>query len=209
MRKLFVGSGLAVVAAASAALFVSGSVSAQNEGSTYYRADLLPLNGSSAQGKVELRLAANDRNLLVHIVASGLEAGGPHISHIHGRPGGAESDCPTIAQDTDEDGFVELAEGQVTYGPIIVDFMNIDPNEDGTVDFRTTVKLTGAQADALPLPNRHIVIHGMSVGAVGAGTPGEVDGTAGYKVVLPVLCGEIVAAGTRRNPMEFKNAPGD
>lgn len=204
MRKLIVASSLAAVAAAGA--FVSySSVSAQPEGSGYFRADLAPLNNSGAVGKAELRLAAN-RNLNVHIVASGLEAGGPHVSHIHGRPGGAESDCPTIAQDTDGDGFVELAEGQVTYGPIIVDFMNIDPDQDGNVDFRTTVKLTGAQAAALPLPNRHIVIHGKSVGAVGV-PPGEVDGTAGYKVVLPVLCGEIVAAGTRRDPMEFKDAP--
>lgn len=205
-KRFFIVSSLAG-ATALGLFFLDDSVSAQSDSSSqYFRADLLPLNNSGAQGKVELRLAAN-KNLNVHVVASGLEAGGPHVSHIHGRPGGAESDCPTIAQDTDGDGFVELAEGQVTYGPIIVDFMNIDPDQDGNVDFRTTVQLTGDQADALPLPNRHIVIHGKTVGAVGAGTPGEVDGTAGYKVVLPVLCGEIVSAGTRRDPMEFKEAP--
>lgn len=208
MKKLLVGGGMTVIAAAGA-LVAFSSVSAQNDGSTYYRATLSPLNGSTAVGKAELRLSASDKTVNVHIVASGLESGGAHVSHIHGRPGGAESDCPTIAQDTDGDGFVELAEGQVTYGPIIVDFMNIDPDQDGNVDFRTTVKLSNELAAALPLPNRHIVIHGRTVGAVGAGTPGEVDGTAGYKTVLPVLCGEIVAAGTRRDPMEFRDAPGN
>jgi hypothetical protein len=131
------------------------------------------------------------------IKASGLEPGGPHISHIHGLSSNGQpvdSTCPTEAQDTDHDGFVELAEGLATYGPILVDFMNIDPDQDGRVNFTKTIKLTGSEG-ILPLNDRHIVIHGKSVGAVGAGTPGEVDGTAGYKVVLPVLCGEIQKVG--------------
>lgn len=41
---------------------------------------------------------------------------------------------------------------------------------------------------------REIVLHGMTVGAVGAGTSGEVDGTADYKGVLPVASGVIQAA---------------
>lgn len=46
-----------------------------------------------------------------------------------------------------------------------------------------------------PLENRHVVIHGMSIHAnpdgtiPGAGTSGEVDGTIGYKAVLPVANG--------------------
>ncbi len=33
---------------------------------------------------------------------------------------------------------------------------------------------------------------------------GEADGTAGYKVVLPIACGEI-ERDARRNPMEFRS----
>jgi hypothetical protein len=73
------------------------------------------------------------------------------------------------------------------------------------VNFKTTVNLTGSEM-ALPLQMRHIVIHGRSVGAVGAGTPGEVDGTAGYKTVLPVLCGEITPVGN--NAMQFRKVGG-
>ena len=58
---------------------------------------------------------------------------------------------------------------------------------------------------ATPLNKRHIVIHGMSVGTVGAGTPGEVNGQAGYKTVLPVLCGEIMN-GANSSAMEFRKS---
>jgi hypothetical protein len=52
---------------------------------------------------------------------------------------------------------------------------------------------------------REIIIHGLTVPAAGAGTPAEVDGTAGYKTVLPVAGGEIRSNG--RNPLEFRMAP--
>lgn len=195
-------AGLAIIGG----VVAYGSVAAQsNNASTSYSATLLHLPNTHGTGQASLRLSADRRTLLVHIVASGLEAG-PHISHVHGLSSGGQpvdSSCPTIAQDADGDTFVELAEGAVSYGPILLDFMNIDPNQDGVIDFRTTVHLTGAEG-ALPLTDRHIVIHGMSVGAVGAGTPGEVDGTVGYKNVLPVLCGEIVATGTKANPFQFR-----
>ena len=43
---------------------------------------------------------------------------------------------------------------------------------------------------------RELVIHGLTVPeGAGAGTPGEVDGTAGYKLVLPVASGEFSNAG--------------
>lgn len=193
-----VGIGAAQPLIAQSPLYTLGGSSP-----TYFRTDFTALNYSKASGYATVTLAGDRRSLTVHIVAQGLEAGGPHLSHIHGaaaadgRP--TNSRCPTITQDTDHDRFVELAEGQVTYGPILVDFMNIDPNEDGRIDFLKTVQLTGNE-NITPLTLREIVIHGRSVGAVGAGTPGEVDGTAGFKAVLPVLCGDLqqVSGGSAR-----------
>lgn len=47
-------------------------------------------------------------------------------------------------------------------------------------------------ADLFPLTLREIVIHGALVPAgAGTGTGGEIDGTSGYKLTLPVLAGEI------------------
>lgn len=177
----------------------------EGQSTTVGRADLKALNGSNASGQAELRLSADGRELTVIIQARGLEPGGVHLSHIHGLSENGESvdsTCPTSAQDTDGDGYVELAEGAVKYGPILVDFMNIDPDTDGRINFKKTFDISGSQS-ALPLQMRHIVVHGMTVGAVGAGTAGEVDGTAGYKAVLPVLCGEIKVTGNM-DPMKFR-----
>ena len=144
-------------------------------------------------------------------MATGLDAGGPHLAHIHGLFSNVttgtptNSMTPTIADDTDGDGFIELAEGLPRYGPIIVDFGNIDPNQDGIIDFTRTLDLTDASnfagsytradllgADSMSLDLREIVVHGMFVSpGIGAGTPGEVNGTNGYLAVLPVLSGEI------------------
>lgn len=196
--------------ALTAAIAIPVSVAAQSDGSTTIaRVDLKPLNNSGASGQAELRLSYDHRDLTVLIQARGLEAGGQHISHIHGLSSSGQpvnSTCPTTAQDSDGDGFVELAEGLATYGPILIDFMNIDPDEDGQVNFKTTVHLTGDEM-ALPLQLREIVVHGMSVGAVGAGTPGEVDGTAGFKTVLPVLCGDIRVTGKEAGPLQFRKPP--
>lgn len=197
---------IGIAAAGAVAISIPIAVHAQDGRSTTIgRADLKALNGSNASGQAELRLSADGKELTVVIQASGLEPGGVHLSHVHGlsQDGqSVESTCPTSANDTDGDGFVELAEGAVKYGPILVDFMNIDPDSDGRVNFRKTFDISGAQS-ALPLQMRHIVVHGMSVGAVGAGTPGEVDGTAGYKAVLPVLCGDIRVTGNM-DPLKFR-----
>lgn len=197
VKVLLAGASVIGAAALGIAAVQAPALAQSANATTNYRADLRPLNNSGAQGTAMLRLSADQRSLTVMIRASGLEAGGAHISHIHGRSANGQpvdSTCPTLAQDTDRDGFVELVEGQAAYGPILIDFDNIDPNQDGVVTFTKSIRLTGSEG-VLPLADRHIVIHGKTVGAVGAGTPGEVDGTAGYKIVLPVLCGEIQAVG--------------
>lgn len=209
---IFAARQAALLLAAGAAIATAtGPVAAQNSNATIvYRARLMPLNNSGASGMATLRLSSDHRHLTVMIKAAGLERGGVHLAHIHGLSASGvpvDSSCPTTANDTDGDGYVELAEGAAVYGPILVDFMNIDPNADGTVNFTKTFELNGSEG-ALPLTKRHIVVHGLTVGAVGAGTPGEVDGTAGFKTVLPVLCGEIVQAGTDNDSMRFRKVPG-
>jgi hypothetical protein len=199
-------SRLAAIAIAGAALAARPIAShAQDHSTIIGRADLKPLNGSTARGQAELRLSADGHTLTVLIQASGLEPGGIHLSHIHGlsqNGQSVDSTCPTTAQDTDGDRYVELAEGAVKYGPILVDFMNVDPDTDGRVQFRKEFDISGTQS-ALPLQMRHVVIHGMTVSGAGAGTPGEVDGTSGYKTVLPVLCGEIRVNGNA-GPLQFR-----
>ncbi len=188
-----------------------------------YQADLTTLNDSGVTGTANLTVDEELNELTVQITASGLEAGLPHAQHIHGLvdDGGnpVDSTSPTLAQDTDGDGFVELAEGQATYGPILVALTsppggvaeNFPTAPDGTIDFMQAYDLGSDTTFAedftadqlLPLDLREIVLHGMTVAeGAGAGTEGEVDGTAGYKGVLPVASGEITLVQNGEPPQE-------
>lgn len=188
-----------------------------------FTVDFTQINGQGANGNAKLTINAGATSLFVQINATGLEAGGPHLAHIHGLFSNVtsgtpvNSTTPTINNDTDNDGFIELAEGLPSYGPILIDFGNIDPDQDGSIAFSQTFDLTnsaiysggygrtdllGANLGSFDL--REIVIHGMSVApGIGAGTPGEVNGTGGYLAVLPVLSGEIAVAGAIPEPTSW------
>ena len=176
-----------------------------------FRADVGALSGSGVSGTVLLDLSEDSETLTVTTNATGLEPNQDHVQHIHGlfTPSGevADSMTPTIANDTDGDGFVELGEGFPLYGPIILPLATIN-TPDGNASVTTTYDLSDPSifgtnratgqpftaADLMPLTFREVVIHGRSVAAgIGSGTPGEVNGDGGYLAVLPVAAGEIVA----------------
>lgn len=204
-----------LVAGATAAVIV-GIVIAPRPASAapiYYVANLTPLNNSDVYATFSLALDGNMLTVTEH--ATGLEANMPHPQHIHGQVGAAapSTALATAASDTDHDGFVELAEGQVSYGPILVDLSSppggavadFPTAPGGVIDFSQTYDLTSpttfdmgfTASDLLPLTNREIVIHGMTVAAgIGAGTMGEVNGTGGYLATLPVADGFIRAVAT-------------
>jgi Ca2+-binding RTX toxin-like protein len=168
-------------------------------------ADLNELNNSEAEGGA-LLLLKGDR-LTVITAARGVEAGQTHVQHIHGFEDGRNATVPTLAQDDDRDGFIELAEGLDTYGPVLLNLTSDPaaglsgfPTPTGdTFLFSQTYDLSNPSngelaklLDDVSLTRREIVLHGKSVLAGhGQGTTGEVDGTAGYKLVLPIASGEI------------------
>lgn len=206
--------------AAAALAFAASSADA----ATFWTVNFTPLNGSGVTGNALLTLNDDATRLTVEINAFGLVPDRNHPGHIHGRfdddkfP--IDSTVPTLAQDSDGDGFIEVAEGAASYGPIILplsdltdpgpeapngilrytqsfdlldDSIYADSDMDGVADFERT-DLLGDDLKSLDL--REIVLHGMFVPAgAGAGTPGEVDGNNGYLAVLPAASGEIVFAG--------------
>lgn len=179
-----------------------------------FNVDLGALNDSGVTGSGTFTLADDSSTLTVNLTATGLEPGQVHVGHIHGLfSEGAtgtpvNSTVPGPQQDTDGDGFVELAEGSATYGPVLLEFGNVDPDGDGIVDYMQTFNLLDPATfaagfditdllgpDLMSLDLREVVIHGMTVPpGPGAGTPGEVNGTNGYLTVLPVTSGEITRA---------------
>lgn len=126
--------------------------------------------------------------------------------HIHGVIG-AQNDCPSgKIFDINKDKFIDTAEGQPAYGPILVTFSTTDStsaaaglnlstavvaDDGGNIDYTRTFKIPSDVAN--DLGDLHVVIHGADldksgaydgvVGSLGAGIPLEAE--------LPVSCGAI------------------
>lgn len=161
----------------------------------FFTVALQPLNGSGVTGTAVLELAGDE--LTVQLLAIGLEPGQTHPQHIHGltSDGAAvDSTVPTLAEDADGDGYIEVGEGAATYGPVILPLTPFPTAPAGFVSYKETFSLDAAMlAELTPLEKRVLVLHGMTVPVGdGAGTGGEVDGTGGYKALLPIAAGEIV-----------------
>ncbi|HZS94274.1 MAG TPA: PEP-CTERM sorting domain-containing protein, partial [Chloroflexota bacterium] len=151
-----------------------------------------------------------DGNLLtVSEHATGLEPNEPHPQHIHGMLG---ADAPnttlaTLANDTDHDGYVNMAEGQAAYGPILIPLSSppggalsdFPTAPGGVINFQQTYNLSDSsvfapgisESDLFPLTDRVIAIHGLTAPVgVETGTPGASEV---YDPVLPVADGFIRA----------------
>jgi Cu/Zn superoxide dismutase len=142
-----------------------------------YRASLGALNNSGVHGTATLMLEGN--MLTVSIEAMGLEAGKPHPQHIHGfMENNRNSTCPTSAFDTNGDGLIDLGESVPAYGPILLDLAPM-PTADamGKVSYTKTFTIN---SNLLPLQNRAIVLHGLTVNGQ-------------YIATLPVACGQVMA----------------
>ena len=190
----------------------------------FYVTNLTTLNGSGVTGEVIIGYDLDTDTITVAISASGLEPNQIHIQHIHGFVDGTNSTTPTAAQDVDGDGFIEVGEGAATYGPVLLNLAANHDNDaggdnghshaggptgfptapDGEIWFVESYQLPAGLLPAGPtLDLREIVIHGLSAGAVGAGTPGEVNGIAGYKLALPAASGELTQVGSAQDLRTF------
>lgn len=206
---------LLACAFATPALLLSGPAAAQKtaqpERTSSFSGTLTQMNNSGVTGTFTI-VQRGQGQITVNIQATGIEASpGVNVGHIHGLEGNADATCPTLVQDDDGDGFVELAEGEETYGPIILNLGDVDPNDDGIVDYSMTFNLNTSSSfegdmdkgDLLPLHLREIVLHGLTLEADEGSNGGEADGTAGYKIVLPVACGAIMMDESS-NPLKFR-----
>jgi len=140
-----------------------------------YKANLQAINNSGVSGTAMLWLDGN--MLTVKIDAMGLEANKLHPQHIHGfTDNNKNSTCPTWSADTNGDGIISLEEGLPSYGPVLLSLTEF-PTADASGEIHYMQKFT-IDGSVLPLQNRAIVIHGLTVNGQ-------------YVATLPVACAQI------------------
>ena len=204
MKRLFITAA----AAAGLVLAVGPPASAQESGEQMLQADLTQQNDSGASATATVTMRTGE--MTVEIRGTGFTPGeSPHAQHIHGVLG-ADSSCPTTAQDADGDGVVTTSEGQVTYGPILVslttsgamdamaDALAVDrmpvADADGNLSYSRTFPVPaniGDDIDAL-----HIVQHGVDFddsGAYDGDRMSDLDPSLPAEATDPASCGELVA----------------
>lgn len=189
-----------------------------NQADSIWSADLIALNSSGVSASALFAVGTEDdgtQYLNVAVSATGVTAAQAHAQHIHGLFDGSgtpvDATSPTLADDADMDGLVEVLEGVGKYGDVLLPLSNDAGDmpvatDWGTYTYFQTFDLgddsqfaspvTGADYtadDIMPLALREIVIHGVDVpDGIGAGTGGEVDGGVnGYTGILPAAAGEI------------------
>ena len=117
--------GTSILAMVAAASLGAGAASAHpqpaGEGAARtvtLKAQLDQLNGSGASGTATATVR-NQKIQHVAVHAKGLTPDAPHAQHIHyGEQ--ALNECPTLAQDSNDDGRVNTVEGVPAYGPVVV-----------------------------------------------------------------------------------------
>jgi hypothetical protein len=184
----------------------------------YFFALMTSANNSGVSGVAFLTLDPDDKTLTIDAAAIGLEPNQEHPFHIHGFADDHPSELPTVAQDTDLDGFVEGSESAPVFGPVLLPLTQNDPATDalappadgtpqfpvadanGVVEFTETYQfdLNDPQQAASfseladGLEGQGIQFHGLELPAgAGEGTGNEVNGSGGYIAELPVANGII------------------
>ncbi len=160
-------------------------------------------SGLNVTGTATFQLQS--KKLTAHITASGLSPNLPHLMHIHGVIG-AQNDCPNISADANGDGFIDTADGQPAYGPILVTFSTtgdtsaaagfnlevaVEADGRGHIDYTRT--FTIPKDVAKDIANLHVVIHGADLDGSRAydGAISSLEMGIPLEAELPVSCGTI------------------
>ena len=180
---------------------------------TKYQAEILPLNenkiGTSAHGAATF--VVDTDKLTIHIEMFDTPANTEHWEHFHGFPDGKPAEIATLANDSNNDGFIDLMETEATSGTTMVPFddapekMDI-PNDrypvadsEGHFAYTKVVPLPELKSNFeqafgskdLQLDKRVIYIHGVPAGLE---LPKTVAGMVGHfdeHVTLPIAVGKI------------------
>ncbi len=193
-----------------AATTALGAMSGASLAATTYALDFTVLNDNGKTASASGTVTETDADVTVAITGTGFDEG-VHIGHFHGfnTVPYKDADTPSPAADTDGDGFIELGEGALSYGPILTPFDPVTVGADGIYALMQTFMKTDfpnlVTAD-YRLEDREVVLHGLftnrvrvdEIGtaeqALGGGVTGETAST-NYNIALPFMSSEIMPTG--------------
>jgi hypothetical protein len=194
-------------------------VSAANaqDSAVIYKAELSPLNsnatGSDASGEATFTMSGDQ--LTIRISVKDLPPSMEHWQHFHGfAKGNKQAQCPTVKDDANGDGIIDIIETEPKAGTTMVPF-NADPaafdipkntypqsDVNGSYTYEKTVSLKALElafekqfpGQELDLDRRVVFIHGVPSSTK---LPSSVVslGDIPAQVTLPIACGEIRKAG--------------
>ncbi len=172
------------------------------DGLHVYVTEFTALNNSGVHAHALLVLDKEAQALTVHIRAEGLEPGQVHAQHIHGFADDKDAKTPTIAQDDDLDGLVELMEGLETYGPIQLN-LTLNP-EDSAHDHGTEGHDHTGQA-MFPTADANGVLRYTETFRFDRSDP---NAQAIFDGITPLEAKEIVLHGLTLREGQGRDAPG-
>lgn len=176
-----------------------------------YTGTFAALNGSGVAGVADIAADDVEDAFSVSIEVGGIAPSITHAQHIH-----ADATCPTMADDANSDGFLDVIEGVPSYGGILIP-LDSDFSDQGAGDFPTataageidyTQTSTFAAVDAsvrgddedafveldgtdpLAPQTRTVVLHGVVETTDLPGTVQTLEGLPAT-ATLPVACAEL------------------
>jgi hypothetical protein len=172
-------------------------------------ADLHPIPGSGVHGhgEAEVEFDRKGRITEFELEADGLLADAPHAAHIHfGEQ--ARNECPTLDDDTNEDGRLNTTEGVPAYGPVVLSLTTegdtspasvlaidrYDTATDGTIDYERSGRfdIDREVAAAIAEGRGVVVIHGVDYdgdGTYSGDVMSDLDPSLPTEATDPAMCG--------------------
>lgn len=199
----------ALAMAGALALLAATAVPAQ---AASYVAHLYPMNPTIAPSTTtgEAHFTEKGGMLTIDIRVKGAPPDMAHWQHFHGFKDGAQAKCPTLADDTNHDGIIDLIETGKASGTTMVPFithpatMNVPKgtyptaNAKGDYHYHETVPVKELQAafgkafpgQQLDLSKRVVYIHGVPDSEKLPSTVQSL-GPIPAQVTVPIACGAI------------------
>jgi hypothetical protein len=198
-------SKLAGVACGAAALLAFGAGPAMAASGSVH-ANLKAIEGNGVDGSGTAMVKVDGTTLTVTMAAMGLLADQPHAAHIH-YGSDARNECPTLADDEDDNGHLNTSEGVPAYGEIVVSLTKtgdtspdsglavdrFDTAKGGEINYeRGSIKVSEDVAEDILSGESAVVIHGVDYnddGKYSGDEKSDLNPDLPTEATDPALCG--------------------